>query len=58
MICGDENDSNGCHLAVFSVDIAFACQFVVTHPSSPYSSAMVLATPVKKLPEMANNSDT
>ena len=33
MICGDENDTNGCHLAVFSKDIAFAYHFMATHLS-------------------------
>ena len=37
MVCGGENGTNGCHLAVFSVDIAFACYFVVPH--YPYRSA-------------------
>ena len=29
MICGFENGTNGCNLAVFDVDVAFACHFVV-----------------------------
>ena len=35
-MCGGENDTNGCHLAVFNVDIAFARHFMVPHP---YKSA-------------------
>ena len=41
---------NGCHLAVFSVYIAFACHFVVTHPpplSYSIGVLVVLAMPVK-----------
>ena len=32
MICGGENDTNGCHLAGFSEDVAFARHFVASHP--------------------------
>ena len=35
MICGAENGTNGCHLAVFSVGIAFALHFMALH--QPYS---------------------
>ena len=28
MICVAENDTNGYHMGVFSVDVAFACHFV------------------------------
>ena len=41
VICGSENDIDGCHLAVFSVDVAFTCH-VVAPPSptlQPYRSA-------------------
>ena len=31
-ICGGENDTNGCHLAGFSEDVAFARHFMATHP--------------------------
>ena len=37
MICGGGNSTIGCHLAVFSVDLAIAHHFVVIHP--PYRSA-------------------
>ena len=45
MICGGENDINGCHLAGFGEDIAFACHFVATH--HPVGVLLVLATPRK-----------
>ena len=36
VICGGKNGTNGCHVAVFSVDVAFACYFVATHwPLTP-----------------------
>ena len=39
MICGGENDTNGCHLAGFSEDVVFARHFVATRlprqPSHP-----------------------
>ena len=40
MICGGENDINSCHLATFTVDVAF--DFKATrspHNLSPYRSA-------------------
>ena len=42
MICGGENGTSGCHLTVFTVNVAFAHHFVATHPSTtlpPYKSA-------------------
>ena len=53
VICRSENGTNGCHLAVSSVDIAFALYFMATYsthlPSSHLSGVLVvLATPVKK----------
>ena len=33
VICGGENDTNVCQLAIFSIDVAFACHFMATHPS-------------------------
>ena len=50
MICGGENDANGCHLAGFSEDVAFAHHFVASHPPPPSHPAgvlLILATPVK-----------
>ena len=50
MICEGENHSNGCHLAGFSEDIAFARHFVATSPPPPFHPIrvlLVLATPVK-----------
>ena len=32
MICGGANDTSGCHLAVFSEDVAVAHHFVATRP--------------------------
>ena len=34
-ICGDDNGTSECHLVVFTVDVAFACHFVVPAHSSP-----------------------
>ena len=51
-ICGGENGTNGCHLAGFSEDVAFARHFVATHqppPSHPIGMLLILATPVQKL---------
>ena len=31
--------TNGCHLAVFIVNVAFARHFITTHPLPPYRSA-------------------
>ena len=31
-VCGGENDTNGCHLAGFGEDVAFAHHFVASHP--------------------------
>ena len=51
MICGGANDTSGCHLAVFSEDVAFACHFVATHPPPtlpPCKSASGIDYPSKK----------
>ena len=53
MIFSDENGTNGCHLAGFSEDVAFACHFVATRMLPPYRSATDIA--VKKPSEMAGN---
>ena len=53
MICGGENDTNTCQLAGFSEDVAFACHSVASHP---LGVLLILATPVKKLSKMAENS--
>ena len=34
VICEGENGTNGCHLAIFSEDVAFVHYFVATHPHS------------------------
>ena len=44
------NSTNGCHLAVYSEDIAFSRHFMATHlpsPCNPIGGVVVLATPVK-----------
>ena len=44
------NGTNGCHLTAFSLNVAFAHHFVVTHPpppSHPIEVLVVLAIPVK-----------
>ena len=62
MICEGENGPNGCHLAGFSEDGAFAHHFVATHPlptlppSHPVGVLLILAMPVKKLSKMVGNS--
>ena len=35
MTYGDENGTNGSDLAVFSEDVAFACNFVAPRPPAP-----------------------
>ena len=60
MISGGANDTSGCHLAVFSEDVAVARHFVATHPptlppshpptlppSHPAGMLVVLTTLVK-----------
>ena len=47
-----ENGTNGCHLAVFSLDVAFACHFMATHlpPTFPlYRSTTGIGYGSKKL---------
>ena len=47
---GSANDTSGCHLAVFSEDVAVARHFVATRPPTPSHPAgmlVVLTTPVK-----------
>ena len=39
LTCGGENGTSGCHLAVFSEDVAFAHHFVASCPPPPYRSA-------------------
>ena len=53
MICGGQNDTSGCHLAVFSEDVAFARHFVATHPPPSLPPCRSATTPVKKLSKMA-----
>ena len=45
-MCGIENGPNGCHLASFNEDRAFALHFVATHP---IGLLLVLAMPVKNI---------
>ena len=47
MICGGANDTSGCHLAIFSEDVAVAHHFVATRPPPPAGMLVVLTTPVK-----------
>ena len=59
MICGGENDTNECHLAVFTEDLAFARHFVATRPPPtlpPCGSASGIDYPVKKLSKMVGYS--
>ena len=50
MICGGANDTSGCHLAVFSEDVAFARHFMASR------SASGIDYPSKKLSKMAGYS--
>ena len=34
-VCGGENDTSGCHLAVFSEDVTFAHHFMAIHLTPP-----------------------
>ena len=38
-----------CHLAIFSVDIDFACHFMATRPPLPYGTASGIGYASKKL---------
>ena len=51
MICGGANDTSGCHLAVFSEDVAVARHFVAKQEC--YSG---IDYPSKKLSKMAGYS--
>ena len=46
MISGGANDTSGCHLAVFSEDLAVARHFVAIRPPNA-GMPVVLTTPVK-----------
>ena len=51
VICGGTNDTSGCHLAVFSEDVAVARHFVATRPPltlPPCRSASGIDYPSKK----------
>ena len=51
MISGGENDTSGCHLAVFSEDLAVARHFVATRPPptlTPCRNAGGIDYPSKK----------
>ena len=57
VICGGENGINGCHLADFTVDVAF--DFKATHPPhnlSPYKIGSGIVYGCKKLSKMVANS--
>ena len=59
MICRGVNDTSGCHLAVFSEDLAVAHHFVATRPPPtlpPCRNASGIDYPVKKLSKMAGYS--
>ena len=62
VICGVENDTNGHHLTVFSVDIAFDCHFMVLHQSPifyPYKRAFGIGYASEKaISKMVGNSAT
>ena len=50
VICRSENGTNGCHLVLFSVDVAFTLHLVAPHHpllSNPIGVLIVLAMPVK-----------
>ena len=58
MICGVENSTNRYYVAVFSVDITFACHFMAPHPPHlhPYKSACGIGYASIKLYKMVGNS--
>ena len=41
-VCVGGNSTNGCHLAVFSVDVDYACHFMATHQPPPSHPIEVL----------------
>ena len=50
VIYGSENGTNGCHLALFSVDVAFTYHLVASHHpllSNPIRVLVVLAMPLQ-----------
>ena len=47
VICGGENGTNGCHLAVFSVDVASSLPLYGFPPFHLIEVLVVLATPAK-----------
>ena len=52
VICVDENGTSECHLDVFTVDVAFACHFVVpahSSPTHPVRVVVVVAMPVNTI---------
>ena len=55
MTCGDENDTNGCHLAVFSVHTAFAHHFVAPLTLHFYRSTSGIGYASKKLSKMTGS---
>ena len=49
-ICVGENSTNGCHLAVFSVDVDYACHFMATHqPPLSHPIEVLLASLMNQL---------
>ena len=54
MICGGENGTNGCHLAVSNEDVAFAHLF--SSALQPCRSASGIGYTGKKLSKMVGNS--
>ena len=59
VICGGENDTNGCHLADFSENVACARHFVASHPPptlQPCRSTTDIGYTSKKLSKMMENS--
>ena len=57
-VCGGPNDTSGCHLAVFSEDVALACYFVAPCPPLPshYVGVLLVLATLKNLPQMAGYS--
>ena len=50
MISGGANDTSGCHLAVFSEDLAVARHFVATRPPPTTSWLPALPPPLRGYP--------
>ena len=56
LICGGENGTNGCHLTIFGIDVAFVHHLVATCLPPPCRSASGIGYTIKNLSSMSGNS--